>query len=245
LKTAVAGSIDRLALLVGQTPQAIEGELSKVAPIPVAPPRVPLGLPSDLLRRRPDIRRAERNLAAATARIGVATADLFPRFSLTGAAGLQSLSPGNLFDGNSLFYSLGPQIRWNVFNAGQIRANINVQSARQQEALAAYQKSIYAALQEVHSALAAYSNEQDRRTSIVGAVESDRQALALAQQLYSQGLVDFLTVLDAQRTFLASEDALARSDLAVSAVLIALYKALGGGWEAPIRGDVSNGRQSK
>ena len=206
-------------------------ELTQVAPIPPVPARVPVGLPSELLRRRPDIRRAERELAAATARIGVATADLFPRFSLTGAAGLQSLDAGNLFDWNSRFYSIGPQIRWNVFNAGQIRANIAVQNARQQVALAAYQKSILAALQEVHTALVAYANEQDRRASLESAVQSDQQSLALAQQLYKQGLADFINVLDAQRTLFTSQDALARSDRTVSANLVALYKALGGGWQ--------------
>lgn len=231
LQTAISGSIDRLALLLAQAPETMPAELAQTTPIPAAPPRVPVGLPSDLLRRRPDIRRAERELAAATARIGVATADLFPRFSLTGAAGLQSLDASSLFDWNSRFYSIGPQIRWNVFNAGQVRANIDVQNARQQAALAAYQKSVLGALQEVHSALIAFGNEQDRREFLQSAVASDRQALSLAQQLYRQGLADFITVLDAQRTLFTSEDALARSDATVSADLVSLYKALGGGWE--------------
>src|SRR5207302_11262285 len=136
-------------------------ELLRPAPLPPAPPEVPVGLPSDLLRRRPDVRRAERELAAATARIGVATADLFPRFSLTGAAGLQSLDAGNLFDWSSRYYSIGPAVRWHVFDAGRIRANIKVQDARQQRAVAAYEKAVLSALQDVHTALVNYGNEQD------------------------------------------------------------------------------------
>jgi NodT family efflux transporter outer membrane factor (OMF) lipoprotein len=192
---------------------------------------VPVGLPSDLLRRRPDIRRAERELAAGTARVGEATADLFPRFSLTGAAGLQSLDLGNLLDWGSRFYSIGPGIKWHVFDAGRIRANIEVQNARADRLHAAYEKTLLTAIQEAHTALVNYANHQDRLQFLHPAVDADRTSLELARQQYAQGLVDFLTVLDAQRNLLTSQDALARSDQTVSANLVTLYKVLGGGWD--------------
>ncbi len=233
LEAAVRQSIDRLALLIGRTPDdEFAAELSRPAPVPGVPAEVPVGLPSDLLRRRPDVRQAERELAAATARVGVATADLFPRFSLTGAAGLQSLDAGNLFDWDSRFYSLGPSVRWHLFDAGRVRANIAIQGARAERALAAYQKTVLTAVQEAHTALVNYANEQVRRQSLREAADADRTSLDLARQQYRQGLVDFLTVLDAQRSLLASEDALAQSDQAVANDLVAIYKALGGGWEA-------------
>jgi NodT family efflux transporter outer membrane factor (OMF) lipoprotein len=234
LDAAIRQAIDRLALLISQAPDGLTTELLSPAPIPPVPPEVPVGLPSDLLRRRPDVRRAERELAAATARIGVATADLFPRFSLTGATGLQSLDAGNLFDWGSRYYSIGPSVRWHVFDAGRIRANIKVQDARQQGALAAYQKAVLSALQDAHTALVNYGNEQDRRQSLRQAVDADRTSLDLARQQYRQGVVDFLTVLDAQRNLLTSEDALARSDQTVSSNLVSLYKVLGGGWEIEV-----------
>jgi multidrug efflux system outer membrane protein len=231
LDAAVRQAIDRLALLTAEPSDALSNDLLRPAAIPTVPPEVPVGLPSDLLRRRPDIRRAERELAAASARIGVATADLFPRFSLTGAAGLQSLDLGSLFDWNSRFYSIGPAVRWHVFDAGKIRANIAVQNARHDRTLAAYQKTLLTALQETHTALINYAHEQDRRQSLEQAVQADRTSLELARQQYTQGVVDFLTVLDAQRNLLTSQDALAKSNETVSANLVSLYKVLGGGWE--------------
>ena len=235
LEAAVRQSIDRLALLTGRAAaddDDFAAGLLRPAATPTAPAEVPVGLPSDLLRRRPDVRAAERELAAATARVGVVTADLFPRFSLTGAAGLQSLDAGNLLDWDSRFYSLGPSVRWNLFDAGRVRANIAIQDARVDRALAAYEKTVLTAVQETHTALVNYANEQTRRRSLREAADANRTSLDLARQQYRQGLVDFLAVLDAQRNLLASEDALAQSDQAVASDLVAIYKALGGGWEA-------------
>ncbi|HWP57002.1 MAG TPA: efflux transporter outer membrane subunit [Candidatus Acidoferrales bacterium] len=233
LESSLKQAAHRLSVLVAQEPGALWSELSTEAPIPALPPEVLVGLPSELLRRRPDIRRAERQLAAATAEIGVATADLFPKFSLTGTAGLQSISASDWFTGRSRFWSVGPTISWPVFDAGRIRANIEVRNARQEQALALYEKTILTALEDVENALGNYSREQARYRSLLEAVAADRRAVQLANELYIRGLNDFLNVLDAQRSLLSSESELAQSEAAMAANLVALYKALGGGWETP------------
>jgi NodT family efflux transporter outer membrane factor (OMF) lipoprotein len=231
LATLIQTAIHRLGVLVARPPGALAEELSPTAPLPVGPPEVPVGLPSDLLLRRPDIRQAERALAAATAGIGVARADLFPKFSLTGAAGLQSVSTGDWFTAGSRFWSVGPTVQWRIFDAGRIRANIRVQDARQEQALALYEQTVLTAFEEVEDALVAYAQEQVRRRSLTEALASSRDSLHLARQLYDHGLTGFINVLEAERSLHQAEDALAQSDQAVTQQLIALYKALGGGWE--------------
>jgi NodT family efflux transporter outer membrane factor (OMF) lipoprotein len=226
-------AIHRLGVLVGREPSALSEQLNPVGPVPGVPAEVPVGLPSELLRRRPDVRRAERELAAATARTGAATADLFPRFALTGNVGLQSLSPDKLFRGESVYSAIGPSINWPIFDAGRIRSNIQVQTERQEQALIRYQQAVLQALQDVEDALTNYASEQIRRQSLAEAVAADRRAVDVAQDRYRQGVVDFLTVLDAQRSLFRTQDALAESDRIVSTNLVALYKALGGGWEPP------------
>jgi len=231
LETSIQASIHRVGVLLGQPPEALLAELSPPAPIPSAPPNVPAGLPSDLLRRRPDIQQAERQLAASTARIGVATADLFPKFSLTGVAGFQSISASDWFTGDSKFWQVGPTVQWRLFEAGRIRANIRVQNARQEQALAAYEKTVLTSLEEVENSLVAYAKEQIRRRALDDAVKSSQDSLHLANQLYSNGLASFINVLDAERSLYQAEDALVQSDKAVTQNVISLYKALGGGWE--------------
>jgi multidrug efflux system outer membrane protein len=231
LEAGFKQSAYRLGVLLGLPPGALVDELSGDAPIPATPPEVPAGLPSDLLRRRPDIRVAERNLAAATARIGVATADLFPKFSLTGDVGLQSIGTSDWFTGGSRFWSAGPTVQWRIFDMGRIRANIRVQNARQEQALAGYELSVLGAMEDVENALTAYAKEQTRHESLVTAAEASQQALDISQQLYKNGLADFLRVLDAQRSLYANQEALVLSDRDVALDLVALYKALGGGWE--------------
>jgi len=231
LETGIQGYIHRLGVLLGQPPEALLAELSAPAPIPSAPPMVPVGLPSELLRRRPDIQQAERQLAASTARIGVATADLFPKFSLTGVAGYESTSASDWFSGGSKFWSLGPTVQWRIFDAGRIRANIRVQNARQEQVLAAYEETVLMSFEDVENSLVAYAKEQIRRRSLEDAVTSSRDSLHLANQLYSNGLASFINVLDAERSLYQAEDALVQSDKAVTQNLISLYKALGGGWE--------------
>jgi NodT family efflux transporter outer membrane factor (OMF) lipoprotein len=195
------------------------------------PPEVPLGLPADLLRRRPDIRRAERRLAAATARIGVATADLYPKLSLTGLFDLQSATSGKFFDWPSRFWSIGPTLVWPIFDAGRIRSNIRVQDALTEQALLRYQSTVLTSIGEVEDSLTAYRQEQHRRAAQADAVDSNRQAAEMSNQLYAQGLIDFLSVLQAERDLYTTEDQLAQSVRAVSSDFIALYKAIGGGWE--------------
>lgn len=231
LHNQIRQTVHRLGVLLGQDPASLSEELHAEKPIPVPPGEVPVGLPSDLLRRRPDIRRAERQLAASSANIGVATSDLFPKFSLTGSFGLQSEKPKNLFDWNSRFYSLGPAVSWPIFDAGRIRNNIQVFNERERQALATYQQTVLQALEDVEDSLSAYETEQVRRRALADAVAADQHAVDLANQLYAQGVVDFLQVLDAERSLFSSQDALAQSDRNVSIDLVALYKSLGGGWE--------------
>ncbi|MGO8925777.1 MAG: efflux transporter outer membrane subunit [Limisphaerales bacterium] len=231
LETGFAQSVHHLAVLLGQPPGALLGEMSITKPVPAAPPQVPVGLPSDLLLRRPDVQRAERELAAATARIGQATADLFPKFSLTGTIGVESELAGNWFDYGSRYWSAGPTAQWSLFEAGRIRANIQVQDARQQQALDSYQKTILSALEDAENALTAYAKEQIRRESLVQSAQADQEALGLSKQLYQSGLADFLRVLDSERSLYTAQDAIVQSEQTISLNLVQLYKALGGGWE--------------
>ncbi len=232
LERSLKQAAHRLAVLLGLEPGALWAELSGEAPIPALPLEVLVGLPSELLRRRPDIRRVERQLAAATAQIGVATADLFPRFFLTGSVGLQSVSASDWFTSGSRFWSVGPTVSWPVFDAGRIRANIEVRSAQQEQAVRQYAKTILTALEDVENSLVNYSREQARHRSLVEAVAANRLAVEMSNELYLKGLQDFLSVLDSQRSLFTSESDLAQSEAAMASNLVSLYKALGGGWEA-------------
>ncbi len=202
------------------------------SPIPSVGPDVEVGLPSGLLQRRPDIRRAEAQLAAATARVGEAKADLFPRFLLTGTAGRQATQLSDLTLGLGNFFSFGPGISVPLFNGGRIRSNIAVQSSRQRAALIGYRSAILNALEEVQNALVNYSDEQERRDRLDQAVRQSQLAVDLAAEQYRAGLVDFLSVLEAQRALYANEDQLVQSQTSVTTNLVTLYRALGGGWSA-------------
>ena len=233
LESQARQTIYNLGVLLGMEPAALLQELSPAAPIPAASSDVPMGVPSELLRRRPDIRSAEANIHAATARIGVATADLFPRFTLTGAAGFQSADFGSIYNWASRFWSYGPSISWPIFTMGRIRANIELQKAFEDETFIGYRQTVLVALQEVENSLIALAKEQERRVELIKAVDANNKAVDLATRLYTLGETDFLNVLDAQRSLFSSEDSLAQSTGAVSTDLISLYKALGGGWEEP------------
>ena len=219
----------RLGVLLGQEPEALLAELEAPRPLPSAPPDVPLVLPSELLSRRPDLRRSERELAAATARIGVATADLFPRFNLLGSFGRRTNDLAS-FNASNQFWSGGLGFQWPILAGGRIRANIRVQEARQEQALLQYQKAILTALEEVENALSAHGRELLRQESLSVSVTANRRALELATERYTSGLENFLAVLDAQRSVYAAEDQLVQSERNVAVALIAVYKALGGGW---------------
>ena len=235
LESAARQTIYALSVLLGREPSALVDELSTDTPIPVTPPEVPIGLPSDILRRRPDIRRADAQLHAATARIGVAKADLFPKFSLTGSLGTSGDKSSSLVKWDNRFYSVGPTVTWAVFAAGQIRSNIKVHNELEEQALLAYQKAILTALSDVESSLVAYVHEQQHRQALAEAVAADQEAVALATQLYTEGQTDFLNVLSAQRSLFAAQDALVQSERTLATDLVAVYKALGGGWETPAK----------
>src|SRR5260370_13368476 len=212
---------------------ALHDELASVAPIPDPPAQVAVGLPSEILLRRPDVARSERQLAAQTAEIGVATRDLFPRFFISGAASLQSVRSSNFFDWQSRLLSLGPSVSWPIFEGGRIQANIALQTATQQELLAAYEAVVLQAFQDVEDALVGFAHGQATRAQREGAVRANQRATDLAQRAYGQGLTDFLTVLVAEPSLFTSQDTLAQSERDVALELVALYKAVGGRWAAP------------
>jgi multidrug efflux system outer membrane protein len=230
LEAAARQSIYALGILLGREPAALVAELSPASAIPAAPPSTPAGLPSDLLRRRPDIRRAEADIHAATARIGVATAELFPKFTITGSAGMRSGDFSSWLTSAQRFWSFGPSVSWRVFDTGRTRSAIAEQEALQEQALIAYRQTVLTALQEVENALIASAKEQERRQSLASAVTANRKAVSLAKTLYTEGQTDFLNVLEAQRSLFLTEETLVLSTSAMSTDLVALYKAIGGGW---------------
>jgi NodT family efflux transporter outer membrane factor (OMF) lipoprotein len=231
LEITIQQNIFALSILLARPPADLLEDLSKPGAVPLTPPEVPVGLPSDLLRRRPDIRAAEANLHAAAALIGVAVADFYPQFSLTGSLNYQSSLARDLFAGPNGVYSGGPQVTWPIFSGGSTVSNLRLQKAATDAAYLTYQKTVLAALADVESNLVAFAKEWDHRKALSQAVVKNRRALELSQQLYQAGTEEFLTVLDAERSLLASETALAQSRQAISSDLVNIYRALGGGWE--------------
>jgi multidrug efflux system outer membrane protein len=231
LSAAIEVSIHRLSVLTGQQPGALDNELSTRSPLPVLPPDVPVGLPSNLLTRRPDIQVAEAQLAAATARIGVAKADYFPTFTLFGSAGRQAAQLHELTLGLGNFFAAGPSVSVPVFTGGRIRSNVAVQNARVKQAEAAFQQTVLTSFEETENALVNYADEQSRRDHLDATVRASQDALNLANDQYRAGLADFLTVLDSERTLFGNKDSLAQSQTLLVVDLVALYKALGGGWQ--------------
>lgn len=232
LRTGLVEAENRLAVLQGLTPGSLHEQLRTALPVPDLPPSLAVGIPADTLRRRPDIRRAERQLAAQTARVGVATAELYPSFRLRGSIGLDALSLGKLFDSASRSSSFGPAVSWPIFDGGAIRANIDIQSALQEEALAAYQAAVLAALEEVENILTAYANEQEKNQDLHVSAKAAGQVAELAEMQYRAGLINFNEVLDARRSLLSIEDQVTQSTGTMTINLIRLYKALGGGWSS-------------
>lgn len=230
LQTNLEQAKNRLAVLLGANPGELSGELQQTREIPVGPPEIAVGVPADTLRRRPDIRRAERVLAARTAAVGVATAARYPQFFLAGSIGYEMITKGNPLSLGNLIGSIAASAFYTVFDAGRIRQGIEVQNALQEQALADYETSILLALEEVENGLIAYADEQVRRRSLVEASEAAARAVEMVRANYVAGLVDFLPVLESQRSLLSFEDQLAQSNAAVTSDLIRLYKALGGGW---------------
>jgi NodT family efflux transporter outer membrane factor (OMF) lipoprotein len=232
LRSAIAASIHRISVLLGQEPETLENELETSTPLPVVPPEVPVGLPSDLLKRRPDVRRADDEVAAAASNVKAARADYFPTFTLLGSAGRQATQLHDLSLSLGNFFAAGPAISLPIFTGGRIRSNVAVQKARWKQTQILYQSTVLNSLEETENALVNYSQEQERRDRLQAAVSQNQTALELSQELYTSGLGDFLAVLDAERQLYGNEDLLAQSQTAVTTNLIALYKALGGGWES-------------
>jgi NodT family efflux transporter outer membrane factor (OMF) lipoprotein len=222
--------INRLSVLLGLPPSALHAELAHSAPIPSLPAEVLVGLPYDLLRQRPEIRAAERQLAAQTARIGVATADLYPRFSLLGNFAFAATDYSDWGDVGSRAFSFGPSVVWNIFDGGRIRSNIRVQEALTEQALVRYEQSVLDSLEESESAMIAFVEEQNRRDALDRSATASAEAVELVRTLYRTGLTDFQNVLDTERSLFARQDQLAESRGLVTRNLIVVYRALGGGW---------------
>jgi multidrug efflux system outer membrane protein len=233
LRTGLEEAMNRLAVLLGETPGNLAGELEKPKAIPVPPAEVAVGVPADVIRHRPDVRRAERELAAQTARVGVAMANLYPQLTLNGSIGLETLSLTDPSSQRSQTVSGGPRFSWAVFDP-TVRPNIEVQSALQEQALIGYRAAVLGSLEEVEDALVEYAQEQQRRDNLQQATEAARAAAELAQDKYQAGLTDFSNVLDAERSLLSFQDQLAQSNGTVTSNLIRLYKALGGGWTSMV-----------
>jgi NodT family efflux transporter outer membrane factor (OMF) lipoprotein len=231
LEGSIKHAIYRLGVLTGQSPTALEPELSPAQPIPALPPLVNLGDPAGLLRRRPDIRAAERRLAAATARIGIETADLFPRVTFNGNLGLAANHLAGLGKPGTDTYSFGPQLTWAALDLGHVRARIRAAHARADAELADYQRTVLTALEETENALVDFDREEARRDFLAASERAAAEAMTLARQRYDSGIADFLPVLDAERTQLDVQAQLAQSQTRTATTLLALYKALGGGWE--------------
>jgi outer membrane protein, multidrug efflux system len=229
----ITQAIHRLGVLLGEDPEALRSELDRPGAIPPVPPQVPLGLPAELARRRPDIREAEASLHAATAQVGVAVADLYPQLTLSANGGFQSESIGSLLRWSSLFGSVGPALDIPIFDRGR-RRTVRLYNLKAQEAALAYQSAVLNALHEVEDAAAAYRADQQQRQWLTDTVAQNRIALDLARQRYQSGLYDFTNVLEVQRTLQQSEQSLLESTTAVSSDLVTLYRALGGGWSAPM-----------
>lgn len=232
-ETARKQAQHQLELLLGKPPGALQAMLDPEQPVPEAPDRILLDLPSELLRRRPDIRLAERQLAAATAQVGVATADLYPKFNIAAFIGFQNMKITDV-TALSKSWSAAGSFTTPIFNWGKIQANIEAKTAQQEQSLLAYRSSVLGALRDVEDSLVAYAQEKDRRAALMQAVESNRLALKLSKERYRSGLTSFLNVLDSERAVYSAESDLVQSQATVSADLVSLYKALGGGWETAL-----------
>jgi outer membrane protein, multidrug efflux system len=231
LRISLSREMNTISILVGTHPQQMHTDLSEPQPIPMPPEDVTVDVPAQVLRQRPDVRASERRLAAQTAEVGVATADLYPSFSLEGNFGFDEPNGGNLFDSGNRGFAIGPAFRWDVYNGGRLRSQIDVQDARLEQSLLRYENTILSALEEVETSMTAFTEQRKRLTAILEVAEESRTTLRLATLLYKDGLANFQQVLDAQRQTLLSERQVAKARGLSSQNLVSLYRALGGGWD--------------
>ena len=238
LELTLNQALNRLAVLLGQDAGSLQAEFSTTQPIPAPEASIGIGVPADVLRQRPDIRRSERLLAAQTAQIGVATADLYPRFGLSGTFRLQSRSLSNLFDASSAAWRLGVPVQWNIFSGGRVRGNIQVQDEKTQQLLFLYENKVLAAIEEVENAIMAFDLNQVRVQYLQKATTATTEAVELVLVQYDTGLTDFNNVLVTQRDLFSQQDQLVASEAEVIVNLITLYKALGGGWDVEDTADL-------
>jgi multidrug efflux system outer membrane protein len=231
VESTIAHAMHRIGVLTGRQPEALVDELREPRALPVLPELVDIGDPVQLLRRRPDIRAAERNLAAATSRIGVAVADLFPRVTFNGAVGLEATTFSGLSKSGSDYHSFGPSITWAALDYGHVRSRITAARAEADAQLAQYEETVLTSLEETEDALVDYGRARARRDYLAESVKASQAAATLSQSRYDNGATDFLTVLDAERVLLQAQDQLAQTRTETATALVAVYKALGGGWE--------------
>ena len=232
LETSLAQARNRLAILAGVAPGSLDAKLAAIAPLPAVPATVAVGIPADTLRQRPDLRAAERRLAAETARIGESEAALYPALTLNGSIGLESLTFAGLGNAEAIVSQVAARLAATIFDAGRLRSRVRIQTAAQERTLHEYQAAVLTALEDVENALAQLANARVRRDALANAADAARNAAILAGQRYSAGITDFQTVLDTQRTLLSAQDSLESTEADQVSALVRLYKALGGGWSA-------------
>ncbi len=230
LTSALEQAKHGLAVLLGKQPNEIPPLLEQAAPIPAASNSIAIGIPADVLRQRPDVRRSERKLAAQTAQIGVAEAAAYPSFSLSGSIGVEALAAANLYTAAAKAFQMAVSSAWVLFDSGRIRSNVKMQTALQEQALGLYQNTILTALKDVEDSLTSINQEWQRRDALKTSVAVGKEALVLAEQQYQAGTADFLRVLDSQQSLLTAQNQMIESETEVASNLIRLYKALGGGW---------------
>ncbi len=231
LRIRLSQEINTIALLVGTHPQELYMDLRTPQAIPVPPTTIGVGFPAERLRQRPDIRAAERRLAAQTANVGIATTDLYPAFSIGGNFGVSALDGESLFSASSRSFAFGPSVRWNLFDGGQVRAQIRVEDARLEQSILIYERTVLQAIEETETAMTAFIEQRLRVSAIERAAVAARETLRLATNLYKEGLVGFQDVLDAQRRVLSAESEVSEARGLASQNMVSLYKALGGGWD--------------
>jgi len=237
LRIEIGEYLNRLAVLTGQTPGSLDEMLKNIRPVPLVPVTAAVGVPADMLRRRPDVRKAERELAAQTARVGVAEADKYPKLTLTGSIGFSAADTGSLFEKSSSSASIGPSLSWKLFDFGAIKNNIKVQDETRKQYLAAYESAVLTAMEESENAMKSYSEDYAKTLQLAKAADAAKDAYDLTKNSYQAGLSDYSDVMTAQQSYISYVKQLSAGKGTAGTDLVALYKALGGGWESTETGE--------